>query len=129
SLASRQQTERFAMLERAITPDYPVGSGGKKIAIAGLIASTGMGFFLAFLLDLINPVIRTAAQMERELNIRPIVSIPEVPHSNRKSFGSKTIKSLIESEAGRLPAMVGLRSLVILGGAALILLIALVSML
>ncbi|MFN3723553.1 MAG: GumC family protein [Paracoccaceae bacterium] len=127
SLASRQQTERFSMLERAITPDYPRGSGGKKIAIAGLVGSIGLGFILGFLLDLLNPVIRTAAQMERELNLRPIVSIPEVPRAGRKSLGGKAIKSLIDSEAGRLPEMVGTRCAVILGGAILVLVAALAS--
>ena len=127
SLASRQQTERFSMLERAITPDYPRGSGGKKIAIAGMIGSLGLGVLLGFLLDLINPVIRTAAQMERELNLRPIVSIPEVPRQGRKMMGGKGIGSLIESDAGRLPAMVGPRSAVILAGAFLVLVAALAS--
>lgn len=127
SLASRQQTERFAMLERAITPDYPLGSGGKKIAIAGLIASIGLGLTLAFLLDLVQPAIRSSSQMERELNLRPIVAIPAIPSRNRKPMGRKAITSLIENEMGRLPGMVGLRSAMILGGAALILIAALAS--
>ncbi|MFN4129417.1 MAG: hypothetical protein ACK4GC_06335, partial [Paracoccaceae bacterium] len=128
SLASRQQTERFSMLERAITPDYPLGSGVRKIAVFGLIASMGLGMVLAFMLELIHPVIRTAAQMERELNLRPVVSIPEVKRRSREPLGRKAITTLIESEAGRLPAMVGLRGMITLGGAGLLLLIALASM-
>ncbi|MFN3846201.1 MAG: Wzz/FepE/Etk N-terminal domain-containing protein, partial [Paracoccaceae bacterium] len=64
SLASRQQTERFSLLERAVTPDYPIGAGARKIAIAGMIASVGIGLMLAFVLDLLKPAIRTSAQME-----------------------------------------------------------------
>ncbi len=128
SLASRQQTERFSMLERAITPDYPLGSGARKMAVVGLIGSAGLGLVLAFLLDLVKPVIRTAAQMQRELNLLPVVSIPEVKHRSRKPLGRTAITSLIENEAGRLPAMVGLRGKLILGGALLVMLIALVSM-
>ena len=125
SLASRQQTERFSMLERAITPEYPRGSGRKKIAIAGLFGSAGLGLMLAFVLDLIKPVIRTAAQMERELNLRPVVCIPEVSRDSRKPLGRKTITSLIENEAGRLTNMSGLRGALILGGVGLMLLVVL----
>ncbi|WP_103334273.1 GumC family protein [Pseudotabrizicola formosa] len=119
SLAARQQTERFAMLERAITPDYAIGSGGRKIAIAGLIGSAGLALVLAFVLDLLNPVIRTAAQMERELNLRPVVSIPEVPHKNRKPLARRMITSLIENEAGHLPDLTAKHRRLVLGGAVL----------
>lgn len=101
-LSSRQQTERFSLLERAITPDYPVGSGGKKIAIAGAAGSAGLALVLAFLLDLVRPAIRNSAQMERELNLRPIVAIPEVPAHARAPRRRKAITTLIESESGRL---------------------------
>lgn len=127
-LASRQQTERFSMLERAITPAYPTGTGGKKIAVAGLIGSLGLGVALAFLLDLLKPVIRNSSQLERELNLRAIVAIPEVPRASRKPSGRRLITTLIENEMGRLPGMVGKRSAVVLGGAGLILVAALANL-
>lgn len=77
-LAERQQGERFAMLDRAITPEWPVGSGGKKIFAAGAMASLLAGLALAFLLDLLNPVVRTSTQMERQLGLRPVIAIPEL---------------------------------------------------
>ena len=77
-LAERQQGERFALLDRAITPQNPVGSGGKKLFVAGAMASLMAGLALAFLLDLMKPVIRTSTQMERQLGLRPIVAIPEL---------------------------------------------------
>ncbi|NEX46227.1 GumC family protein [Pseudotabrizicola algicola] len=128
SLASRRQTERFSMLERAITPDYPLGSGARKMAVVGLIGSAGLGLVLAFLLDLMHPVIRTAAQMERELNLRPVVSIPEIKPHSRKPLGRRAIASLIENEAGRLPAIEELRGKLVLGGALLVVLTAIVAM-
>lgn len=102
SLAISQQTERFSLLERAITPDYPLGSGGKKLAIAGLIGSAGLGLVLAFLLDLMKPAIRSSSQMERELNLRPIVAIPAVTTRRKKPFVTEAITSLVRNEAGRL---------------------------
>ena len=38
-LAERQQSERFTLLDRALSPDYASGGGKKKIAIAGAVAS------------------------------------------------------------------------------------------
>lgn len=77
-LAERQQSERFTMLERAITPEYPIGGKRKKIAMAGSVASLALGLALAFLLDLMKPVVRTSAQMLRQLEIEPVVCIPPI---------------------------------------------------
>ncbi|MFM2391629.1 MAG: hypothetical protein RLZZ437_3184 [Pseudomonadota bacterium] len=77
-IASQQQDERFALLERAITPEFALGGGAKKLAAAGALASLAAAIGLAFLLDLVRPVVRTEAQLIRELDLRPVVSIPEV---------------------------------------------------
>lgn len=77
-LAELQQAERFTLLERAIIPDGPMGGGNKKLAIAGAFASLIAGLTLAFVLDLLKPVVRTSAQMERQLDLRPVVVIPEI---------------------------------------------------
>lgn len=77
-LAEMQQAERFTLLERAIIPEGPMGGGNKKLAIAGALASLILGLSAAFVLDLMHPVVRTAAQMERELDLRPVVVIPQV---------------------------------------------------
>lgn len=88
-LADRQQGERFALLDRAVTPQDPVGSGGKKLFVAGAMASLLAGLALAFGLDLAKPVIRTSAQLERQLGLRPIVAIPDLdlPPRSRKAQG------------------------------------------
>ena len=49
-------------------------------AIAGLLG----GLFLAFLIDMLKPVIRTSAQMERELGLRPVIALPEIRRSARR---------------------------------------------
>ena len=43
-----------------------------------------LGLFVAFLLDLRRPVIRTARQMERETGLRPVVSIPNAPRTRKR---------------------------------------------
>lgn len=83
-LAERQQDERFALLERALTPERSVGSGGRKLFITGALASLLAGLALAFVLDLLKPVLRTSAQMERQMGLRPIVAIPELDLPGRR---------------------------------------------
>lgn len=71
-----QQSERFEILERALVPEYPVSTSRKKMALMGIIGGLGLGVLLAYLLEWMNPVMRTAARMERELHLRPVISIP-----------------------------------------------------
>ncbi|MCF8484206.1 MAG: hypothetical protein K9G71_03270 [Rhodobacteraceae bacterium] len=124
-LAERRQNERFALLERAITPEYPIGSGNRKRAIAAAIASFGAGFVLAFMLDVFKPIIRSSAQLERELNLRPIVAIPDLPTKARRPRKRDEVKSLIENGLSRLPnAELSSTALMIGGGAAILLMVA-----
>lgn len=93
-LAERQQAERFTLLERAIIPEASMGGSNKKIAAAGAVASLIAGVVLAFLMDLARPVVRTAAQMERQLDLRPVVSIPEVKPAKKRITGRGLLKML-----------------------------------
>ena len=71
-----QQSERFELLEHALVPLYPVSTSRKKVALMGVIAGLGLGGLLAYALEWLQPVMRTAQRMERDLNLRPVVSIP-----------------------------------------------------
>lgn len=66
------------MLERAVEPAYPSGGGRKKLAIAGTLGALIAAIGLAFVLDLMNPVLRSAAQMQREVDIRPVIVLPDL---------------------------------------------------
>ena len=87
-LEERQQSERFALLERAVSPDYPVTGGRRKLAMAGAVASLVAGIIAAFVMDLLNPVLRTRSQFERTLGLRPVVVIPDLPLSRATRRGS-----------------------------------------
>lgn len=77
-LEINQQSERFSVVENALVPDKPVESSRRKIAVLGSGASIALAVGLVMLLEMLNPVIRTSAQMERQLSLRPVVSIPYV---------------------------------------------------
>ncbi|WP_245813512.1 Wzz/FepE/Etk N-terminal domain-containing protein [Roseovarius marisflavi] len=95
-LENRQQQERFEILETAIPPAIPVSTSRKKLALAGSVASLLVGLGLAFLLEIMNPALRTAAQLEQELDISPVVTIPVVRlrHERRKQ-AAKAIGAFI----------------------------------
>lgn len=76
NLEEQRQLERFEVLERAIAPDYPISRSRKQTAIMGGVASVLAALGVGFLLELLNPAIRSSAQMERILGIRPVVTIP-----------------------------------------------------
>lgn len=84
-LAERQQGERFALLDRAVTPQNPLGSSGRKLFAAGSVVAVFGALALAFLLDHLNPVVRTSAQMERQLGLRPVLAIPAFDLAARPS--------------------------------------------
>ena len=118
-LAERQQAERFTLLERAIVPEHSLGSGGRKIAIAGSVASLLAALVLAFLLDLAKPVVRTAAQMQRQVDLQPVVCIPEI-RAPKGRFGNAALRMIDDPKK---PIMGMPRYLVIAAGTTLALII------
>jgi uncharacterized protein involved in exopolysaccharide biosynthesis len=77
-LEANQQSERFEILEPALVPDLPVGPNRMKLVVLGGGASLGLASGLVLLLEMLRPTMRTSAQMQRQLDIRPVVSIPYV---------------------------------------------------
>ena len=84
-LDSERQTERFDLLEAALPPDYPLASGRRRIMVFGVFASAMLALGLAFVMELRNPVLRSARQMERTLELRPVIALPTLstPQSRR----------------------------------------------
>lgn len=87
-LEEQSQTAHLTVIEPAIPPDYPVSPSRKKAAVMGGMISLASGIFLAFILDLWRPVIRTAAQMQSRVGLSPVVTIPmaEVGKGNRNPW-------------------------------------------
>jgi len=83
ALESAQVSERFEVLEVALVPQYPVAPSRKKIAVAGTMLFFILGAVLAMVLEMLNPALRNAAQMERELGVVPIVTIPNLDKASR----------------------------------------------
>lgn len=84
-LEAEGQSERLSVLEPASWPDYPSTPSRTKTALLGAFASLLAAIGLAYLLDVMNPVVRSAAVMERELGFGPVVTIPEDRSRARRS--------------------------------------------
>ena len=111
-LESQDQFERFEVLETALVPQYAVSSGKRKLAMAGGVASVIGAVALAFLLDLLSPVLRTSRHVERELDIRPVVIIPEMkrPRRGLNLFRAAPASVAGASMVGAAAAPVGLKA-------------------
>jgi tyrosine-protein kinase Etk/Wzc len=84
-LEGDDQSERFLLLEAALPPDYPVSRSRRLIVTAAVVAGGILGLALAYLAEWLNPVLRTAAMMEREMQLRPVISIPfQLPARERR---------------------------------------------
>ncbi|MEX0304282.1 MAG: DUF874 domain-containing protein [Leisingera sp.] len=90
-LETTRQAEKLTVIEPAPLPDYPVTGARKTKALMGAAASLIASLLAAFLLELRHPVLRTAAQMERETGLMPVVSIPVMDTRPRRGlFRRKT---------------------------------------
>lgn len=84
SLEANARGERMITIEAAELPDYPVTMSRRRRAMLGGAASAVGAVFLAFLMELRNPVMRTAVQMERETGLRAVISVPQAPKNRRR---------------------------------------------
>ncbi|MFC0279303.1 hypothetical protein ACFOHK_14220 [Falsigemmobacter intermedius] len=91
-LDSEQQTEHFTLLEAALPADHSLSTGRRKIMAAGGLASGLLAVALAFLLELKNPAIHTARQMESVLQIRPVIALPDLGPTRRRGLFSRLFR-------------------------------------
>ena len=89
-MENSSQTESFLVLETALIPEHPIAPNRRKIVLAGTMLSAIIGLGLVLLLELRNPVIRTASQMERQLGLPPVVSIPNIEKTRFFNLGKRT---------------------------------------
>lgn len=85
-LESEGQSEQLSVLEPASWPDYPSTPSRTKMAVLGAFASLLAAVGVAFLLDLLNPVVRSAAVMERDLGFAPVAVVPEAPRGKGRTL-------------------------------------------
>lgn len=84
-LEGDDQADRFVLLEAALPPDYPISRSRKIVVAAVALVGLVLGLALAYAAEWLNPVLRTAAMFERELQLRPVISLPfQMPARERR---------------------------------------------
>ncbi len=76
NLEEEKKAERFILLEPPITPTEPVWPNRLKIGGIGGFLAFAAGIGTAFLIELVDKRIRTAAELEKLLRHPPLASIP-----------------------------------------------------
>lgn len=109
-LDSERQTERFELLEAALPPDYPLASGRRKVMVFGVFGSVMLALGLALALELRNPVLRSARQMERALDLRPVIALPILPTPRSRRRGWLRRLALAGMAAAAAAAALGMRA-------------------
>lgn len=70
------QTADSRIIERAITPSYPSAPNRPSLIVMGLVMSLALGGGLAFLLEMLDNGYRTAMQLESDIGVPVIASLP-----------------------------------------------------
>lgn len=93
-LEANRQSDSFAVLEKALPPDWPIAPSRKRILALGVLLSTMVALSLVFLIEMRSPVIRTRRQLERQLQLRVVAAIPvlQSPRQRRARQGLQALK-------------------------------------
>ena len=98
--------ERISVIEQATVPDRPTSPNRPLIAGAGAMAGIGLGTALIFLLEFLNQSIRRPVDLERQLGVTPIATLPYI-RTRREVIWKRLV-------------LIGLMALVVIGGPAII---------
>jgi hypothetical protein len=77
-LEVNRQAERFEIIEQARVPDKPEAPNRTLIAIGGSFGSVVLGVALMVLAETLSTAIHTPRDLERRLELRPVVTIPYI---------------------------------------------------
>ncbi len=84
-LETDERSASFEVLERAVPPEAPISRSRRVTVLLGLVVGGILGGIGAFAYEVLRPALRSAAQLERETGMRPVLVLPElVPPSQRR---------------------------------------------
>ncbi len=86
-LETRNQAERFEVLETAIPPEFSISASRRKIAFAGGFVVLFLALSAAVGLEMIDGRIRTPGQLEKELGVLPVIAIPNLQSNTMRRRG------------------------------------------
>ncbi len=78
NLEMQQQGEQFKVLDPALPPVKPFKPDRRKILLAGMVLGLGIGVGLALLLDFLGKSYRYVPDIEEDLGVPVLVTIPKI---------------------------------------------------
>lgn len=85
-LEDSRQAERFEVIEHAHVPEHPIAPRREFVAMGGALASFSLAVTLAGLLEWMSRTVRTAGDLQRMLNVRPILVVPRMPTRRERTM-------------------------------------------
>jgi uncharacterized protein involved in exopolysaccharide biosynthesis len=101
-LEAQDQAGRFVVLETAIPPEFPVSISRRKLALAGAALVGMLAAGLALALEFLNPAIRTADQLERQLGVQPVIVVPRLQSRRTRRRRRRGLVALVLGMAALL---------------------------
>lgn len=105
-LEQDRQAERFEVIEQASTPSEPTKPNRGRIVLAGSFGGLALGAGLAVLMEMFDNSVRTAADVERYIRLKPIAVIPYVATTAEVRRRRLRLAGLIFAAVGLIAALV-----------------------
>ncbi len=81
NMEKKQKGEQFRIIDYARLPDKPISPDTKKLLLFSIVIGLGVGGGSIFLLEFLNSAIRTEEQIETEIGLPILASIPPLTQS------------------------------------------------
>lgn len=99
NLEGENKSERLTLLDPPLLPDKPIKPNRKKILMIGLLLAIAAPGGLVFLLEMLNPKIRSHGELTSLLGQSPLVELPYIKTVDEGLHRKKLIKKVAATAA------------------------------
>ncbi len=97
NMEKKQKGEQFRIIDHARLPEKPTSPDTRMLFMLSLVIGCGIGGGIIFLLEFLNPVIRNEGQIETEIGLPTLASIPILvqPKDNRNKWIQNIVFTIV----------------------------------
>jgi len=110
-LEEDRQAERFEVIEQATAPTEPSKPDRKRIVLAGFFVSIAVGVGMVVLFELLDRSIRSALDLQKHLQMRPLAAIPMLYSNDERTARAQKMRLMLSAAAGSLIVVIALAHL------------------
>jgi capsular exopolysaccharide synthesis family protein len=97
SLAEIQTTPDLSVLDTAATPTYPTSNDAPRLLLLAVVASIGLAFAIALILDRLDRRFRYPEQATHELGLSIAGTVPRIKGNSRGEIKIEVMSQAVES--------------------------------